>query len=243
MSANKYSKFVDVKTSLINKYKDLFEGIGHQLVVRIMSPSRRTASGNTTGLPNFTYYHSSNITQATAGFKQITGCVTITYMFTVACLVACLGLVWLIWPDERELLTSIVLTIVPCMIIFTACLLGCCVYLNRRHLLLFTGSLSRSNTPPTVIHRFDDEFSLAGNGHEVSIAMPIGGTKSGGEGVAGGRVSPFYRAGGAALMQPVPVWQPPTYEELTDESPPDYDAIKARQNANKARLEFLKYTD
>merc|ERR1712110_232268 len=135
-----------------------------------------------------------------------TGLVAIAYILLILGLFSAFCVVYLVWPEEQEILMQILLTIVPFMIVFTALLLFCCLYLNRAKLPSL-GTNSRSQSPKQILNGLPEP---------VIISQ-------------------------ARFVQPVPVWEN-NYQELQDEKP-NYDQILKEQRRNKAKLDFLKFTD
>jgi len=154
----------------IIKYKDLLEGIGHQVIAKIMVPINNNnliSFNKNTHTPGAQYnyragtsYHSQH-THATPGLKQLTGFITLLYVVII--LIICFGmsLVYLIWPEEHSLLRRMMLTALPFMVFFTLSILFCYIYLNRSS---FCSNLSNmSNSCFTGVRNFSQNCSFGFN--------------------------------------------------------------------------------
>lgn len=119
----------------IIKYKDLLEGIGHQVLNKIVQ------AGNTNN-HNYNFFTSSHNTMINPRFKQITGAITLLY--TLIIFIICFGMliIYLLFPEESNLIRKMMLTALPFMVVFTFSILLCYLYLNRFNL---TGSSNSNN--------------------------------------------------------------------------------------------------
>jgi len=111
------------------KYKHLLEGIGHQVILKIISPLKHRS---TSGSGVYTYNNPRN-DQASSRLKQLIGLITLFYTSIILTICFGMGLVYLIWPEEQHLIVKLMLTALPVMVVFTFCILICYIYLNRRY--------------------------------------------------------------------------------------------------------------
>jgi hypothetical protein len=216
------------KANIMLKYKDLFEGIGHQIVLRMMTPINKMSSekGKTA-----TYHpHSNTLYSASAGFKQITGLVAIAYVLLILGLFASMGLVYLIWPEEQALLTRILLTVVPFMLIFSALLLCFCLYLNGAPCLTQFSSFTQSSRMASR------NVSPSGGGpvpdHLLDISSPQVAIQ-----ISHADFSTNPVVGGFGAKQLI---QPQQWENSYDDMK---DSTYSDKTFTGAKLDFLKYTD
>lgn len=150
----------------IIKYKDLLEGIGHQVITKIMLPINYGYSVGLPGKGSSNLHHTLPHTQhahahahahshafrsenhahaqASPGLKQLTGAITLLYIVIICIICLGMGLVYLIWPEEHSLLRRMMLTALPFMVCFTLSILLCYIYLNRTSFCLSFNSVKSS---------------------------------------------------------------------------------------------------
>lgn len=126
------------KTSHI-KYKDLFEGIGNQVVHRMLMPISRKTTQEYTAPSTFV--------------QQLIGVITFLYcIFSICLLVGIFG-VYLICPDKQEVILNMLALLIPGMVLFSLILVTFCFWVNKRnYLTMFNSTILIDNERCTSSH-------------------------------------------------------------------------------------------
>lgn len=181
------------------RYSDLFEGIGGQVVNRMLTPVTKKPD------PNI---------NPSIFLKQVTGIITLLYcIFSVILLIPILG-AYLLFPEKKDLVINMLAVLIPGMVLFTAALVACCLWVNRKTYL--SGILTTSEK-----ERCTSSHSSNGSRDHDSYLVPDNFIKK-------------------SIIE-APMWQE-DLGDLQDPRP-DYQKLKMQQEANMKHLEFLKYTD
>jgi len=181
------------------KYSDLFEGIGGRVVHKMLTPVTKKPD------PNI---------NPSAFLKQITGIITFVYcIFSVFLLMSILG-VYILFPEKKNLVINMLAVLIPGMLIFTTCLVACCLWVNRK--TYFPGIVLLSNEK----ERCTSSHSSSGSRDHDNYVPDNFINKT---------------------IIEAPIWQE-DLGDLQDPRP-DYHKLKLQQEANMKHLEFLKYTD
>jgi len=125
------------------KYKDLLEGIGHQVISKIIQPT-------------VYHYNYSGNSNPSPTLKQLTGAVTLLYTLVILVISFGMFLVYMIWPDEENILKKLMLTALPFMLIFTLSILICYFYINRKS---FCFNLQNSTNNMSSFFNISNKFN------------------------------------------------------------------------------------
>lgn len=150
-----YNKFAGLKARCARRYQELFEGVGDQLVVRLLSPISSQSQQKPPQQPPV-----DNST-----FKQIAGCITLVYVLLIGIFSVCLGLAYTFWPEERVHHTNLIFLIVLSALIFGVCLLAFCAYAR---IYQITGNLRAYSPTPGQL---SNDLGSVAYGRDVKIQI------------------------------------------------------------------------
>lgn len=184
-----YNKIASLKARCSRRYQELFEGVGDQLVARLLSPISSQSSIQKSNI------HQPPIDNST--FKQIAGCITLVYVLLIGIFSVCLGLAYTFWPEERVHHTNLIFLIVLSALIFGICLIAFCAYAR---LYQITGNIRAYSPQPGVVsgHQLSNGLGSVAYGRDVKIQITS---------------HPGYNK-----VEKVPMWEN-TYEDLQDSAP------------------------
>lgn len=258
------SKNSNHKSKLLTQYKDLFEGIGHQIFVKIILPIQKSKNYNSN---SFSLQCDLVSTRA----KQIVGVITLLYTLAISILIFGSISIYMFSQENNNLLQKVTYLALPFMTVFTTCLLLCCCYVNKRKICL-----SKAKFPATAHSKLassissnsnssgNENFNYSYHNHVKDFnekyyphlnQSPYNNPGSTTSSHSSNSYSSYERTFDEHqyklslptksfkpnLIQP-PMWEAPDYTDMED-APIDYSIVTKRQDELKRQMEFLKYKD
>lgn len=225
------AKLAHLKTRVIIRYQELFEGVGEQLIARLTTPIKNSKMNSNSP----TRFEPPPIDNST--FKQLAGCVTLIYVILIAVLSLCLGLAYTFWPEERLHHTNLIFLIVICALIFGICLIAFCIYAK----IYRVGGEIRSYSPSFGNLEGMDSLGSVAYGRNVKINITNHPGTYGNVNAYGYDSNNGFSSNNYSKVENIPSWDN-NYSDLQDDVP-DFDEIRHQQGVNRANLQFLKHID